>query len=63
VVVGVTVNMAFVPEQTVWLLTVAAVSEFTRSDPAVEVIGLHEEGVTTHSYWLLSAVPDGAETV
>ena len=62
-VVGVTVNMAFVPEQTVWLLTVAAVREFTRSNPAVEVMAAHEEGVTTHSYWLLSAVPVGAETV
>ena len=46
---GVTVKVAVDPEQTVWLLTVAAVSEFTLSVPEVEVKAEHPEGVTTHS--------------
>ena len=48
-VVGVTVKVAVEPEQMVWLLTVAAVSELTLSVPTVEVSAEQEDGVTTHS--------------
>ena len=58
--VGVTVKVAVAPEQTVWLLTVAAVRELTLNVPAEEVNAEHPAGVTTHSYWLLSEVPVGA---
>ena len=61
--VGVTVNTALVPAQTVCPATVAAVTEFTRSVPAVEVNAAQPVGVTMHSYWLLSAEAAGADTV
>ena len=61
--VGVTVNTGLAPEQTVRLLTVAAVREFTRSVPAPEVMALQPVADTTHSYWLLSKVPSTVAVV